>query len=396
LEGAEMARRATPWYRKSRKSWFVVCDGKQINLGPDKAEAFRRFHAMQARPKTVRPVISTDDFVETIAVLFVQWCSKHRAIKTAKWYQERIQSFLDHAGELRISELKPFHLDQWCDAHPTWSDGMKRGALIAMQRCLNWAAKKGHIPFSPIAHIEKPQGGKRDYLITSDEYDRILTNIPSPAFRNLLTTSWESGCRPQEILIVAARHVDLPRSRWIFEVKNSKGKKRQRVVYLNDVALEITKRLMLKYPDGPLFRTDDGRPYTPHSVNCQFTRLQDRLGRQAIADKKLVIDPLKVEQLVRSLKKTRTEKGVVKTKSERELFKEAKRKLISSLARRHAPKLCLYLFRHAWMTRSLMADIDPITVSILAGHADTSMLARQYQHLAHDANHMLEKAKRAR
>ncbi|MBS0206937.1 MAG: tyrosine-type recombinase/integrase [Planctomycetes bacterium] len=391
-----MARRAFPWYRKSRKAWFVVSGGKQINLGTDKAEAFRLFHELQARPKSARPVVTGDDFVETIAVLFVEWCSKHRAIETAKWYRERIQSFLSHVGDLRINELKPFHLDQWCDAHPRWSDGTKRGALIALQRCLSWAAKKGHIPFSPIAHIEKPQGGKRDYLITPEEYANALANIPSPAFRELLTISWESGCRPQESLIVEARHVDLAHSRWIFEVKNSKGKKRQRVVYLTEVAREITARLMLKYPEGPLFRTDDGRPFTPHSVNCQFMRLQDRLGRQIVAAKKLQSDETAIRKLAKTLKRTRMEKGIKKTKTERELYVEARQKLMSLLARRQAPKLCLYLFRHAWMTRMLMGGVDPITVSILAGHVDTSMLARQYQHLAHDADHLLAKAKLAK
>ena len=391
-----MARRAVPWYRKSRKSWFVVLDGKQVNLGPDKTEAFRLFHEMQARPKSARPVVSSDDFVETIAVLFVEWCSKHRAIETAKWYKDHIQSFLDHVGDLRVKDLKPFHLDQWCDAHANWSDGTKRGALIAIQRCLSWAAKKGHIQFSPIAHLEKPQGGKRDYLITADEYALVLANIPSPAFRDLLIISWETGCRPQESLIVEAHHVDLSRCRWVFEVKNSKGKKRQRVVYLNDVAMEITTRLMAKYPHGPLFRTDDGKPYTPHAVNCQFVRLQERIGRQAIAGKDLPIQEAKIRQIARTLKKTRIEKGVKKTKTERELFVEARQKYRSQLVRAHAPKLCLYLFRHAWMTRLLMADVAPITVSILAGHVDTSMLAKQYQHLAHDADHLLEKAKLAK
>lgn len=391
-----MARRAIPWYRKSRKAWFVVSDGKQINLGPDKAEAFRLFHELQAKPKSQRPVVSSNDFVEAFAVLFIEWCGKHRAIETAKWYRERIQSFLDHVGDLRVNDLKPFHLDQWCDAHPMWSDGTRRGAMTAVQRCLSWAAKKGHIPYSPIAHIEKPQGGKRDYLITPDEYTLVLGNIPSPAFRDLLIVSWECGCRPQESLIVEARHVDLPHSRWIFEVENSKGKKRQRVVYLTDVAMEITSRLMLRYPSGPLFRSDDGKPLTPHNVNCQFMRLQDRLGRQAIAAKKLVPDEAEIRKLVRTLKRTRTEKGVKKTKTERELLGEAKRKYLSKLASKQAPKLCLYLFRHAWMTRLLKAGVDPITVSILAGHVDTSMLARQYQHLAHDAGHLLEKAKLAK
>lgn len=389
-----MARRARPWYRKSRKAWFVVLDGKQVNLGEDKEEAFRLFHEQMSRPKQAPPVITADDFIETFAVRFIEWCAKNRSAETAKWYREHLQSFLDHAGDLRVSELKPFHLDEWCDGHPTWSDGTRRGAMTAVQRCLNWAAKKGHIPYSPIAHIEKPQGGKREYLITPEEYAQVLANIGNDSFRDLLIVSWETGCRPQESLIVEAHHVDLKNARWIFERRNSKGKKRQRVVYLTDTALEITKRLMLKHPNGPLFRTE-GRPWTPHAVNCQFVRLQQRLGMQVLKESGVTANEKEVQKLAKTLPTTRKSNGQDVEKTKSELLCEARTKIKSRLARQHAPKLCLYLFRHAFMTRLLQEGIDPITVSTLAGHVDTSMLARQYQHLAQDPKHLLSKLRRA-
>ena len=102
--------------------------------------------------------------------------------------------------------------------------------MMAVQRCLNRAAKNGYIPISPIAQIEKPQGGRRDYLITPDEYERILSFVLSREFRELLEISWETGCRPQKVLIVEAHHVELKNAPWVFQLENSKGKKRQRVV----------------------------------------------------------------------------------------------------------------------------------------------------------------------
>ena len=63
--------------------------------------------------------------------------------------------------KLTVGQLRPFHVQQWVDAHPGWKTG-KRGAIIAVQRAFNWAAKMGLIESSPIRHVEKPRAGRRD------------------------------------------------------------------------------------------------------------------------------------------------------------------------------------------------------------------------------------------
>ena len=323
-----------PWFRPARGVWYVTLNGRQINLGTDKAVAVETYRQLLGR-KMQRPQQPQSNHFETHAYEFILWCQAHRSPATAVWYKERLESFLAHAGEIRVDELKPFHVQRWCDAH-AWSDGMKRGAMIAIQRCLNWAVKQGYLERSPIAYLEKPRAGRRERLITEAEYSAIISHVKDEAFRDLLVTSWETGCRPQESLIVEAKHVDLANSRWVLPIEKSKGKRSQRVVYLTAAALAITKRLMLKHPEGPLFRNADGNPFTPFAVNCRFVRLKKKLG----------------------------------------------------------VKYCLYLFRHAWMTRMLQSGVDPITVSTLAGHADTSMLARVYAHLAHDPKHLLAKVQK--
>jgi len=51
---------------------------------------------------------------------------------------------------------------------------------------------------------------------------------------DLMQVTWLTGCRPQESLIVEARHVDVEKQRWVFHSSQSKGKKISRVVYLAD------------------------------------------------------------------------------------------------------------------------------------------------------------------
>ncbi len=70
------AKFAKPWYRADRSAWFVTVDGKQTNLGPDKDEAFRRYHAMMLQPRP-KPVVSGS--VAAIVDAFLDWCEKHRS-----------------------------------------------------------------------------------------------------------------------------------------------------------------------------------------------------------------------------------------------------------------------------------------------------------------------------
>lgn len=324
-----------PFYRKSRGLWYVQIDGKQHNLGPDREDAFRQYRNLMAQPKEQRQV--DPHSVASVVDLFLDWTQKHRAPRTYEWYLERTQAFLKTVPDLTVEQLKPFHLQQWVDSHPTWSDGHKRGCIMAVQRALRWALKMGHIEKNPIAYVEKPQAGKRDRTISAAEYKTILGHVDDEAFRDLLVTAWETGCRPQELLAVEARHVDLKHSRWIFPKEEAKGKKSVRIVYLTENALAITKRLMLKHPEGCLFRNTQGRCWTPYAVNCRFERLKQKLGT----------------------------------------------------------KYCLYTFRHSFATRMLQAGVDALTVSVLMGHADPSMLAKVYQHLSHSPEHLLNLIRKA-
>ena len=52
-------------------------------------------------------------------------------------------------------------------------------------------------------------------------------------------------------------------------------KKRFRIIYLTARALEIVRRLAALNPDGKVFRTRSGTPFTSWSVNCRMCRLQE-------------------------------------------------------------------------------------------------------------------------
>jgi integrase len=132
--------------------------------------------------------------------------------------------------------------------------------------------------------------------------------------------AWHTGARPQETLRVEARHADLANRRIVLPPKEAKGKKRYRIIYLNDRALDLVRCKMQEHPEGPIFRNTDGNPWTAWAVNNRFCRLQARRQNGT------PLDPAEVEAHARTLKPTLVEKGVERAKSDKERLREARKK----------------------------------------------------------------------
>lgn len=328
-----MGRRPRPWFWTQVGEWCVTIDGQRHRLGPDKEEAERKFHELMSKPDRIpsKSVVAVID-------LFLDWTEKHRASLTYDWYKKHLQSFVSHLKPktLTVDKLKPHHIDAWIDTQQ-WGDSYRRGAMTAVDRALNWAEKKGHIDRNPIRRkLDKPAAGRRERVISHEEYETILKHVKGN-FRDVLVVAWETGARPQEICRVEARHVDLENGRWVFHYKEAKGKKYDRIIYLSETALEITRRLMEKHPEGPLFRTIFGNPWDRHKVSDAFQRLKEKLGT----------------------------------------------------------KYRLYDFRHSFVTHGLKNGVDPVTMANLVGHKDLTMIHRIYSHISQDPDHMRRMAMKA-
>jgi integrase len=184
--------------------------------------------------------------------------------------------------------------------------------------------------------VEKPEPQDRDVVVSPEEYEKVLTLVRG-GFRDLLVMAWESGIRPQEIRVVEAKHLDFTHGRIVFPVKEFKGKKLPRVVYLPDEAFALARKLAAAYETGPIFRNADGVPWTRYAINCAFIRLQKKLGR----------------------------------------------------------KLHLGAFRKSFATEALKNGVDVVTTSHLLGHTNPAMLAKVYARMQHDPEYLRGQAKKA-
>lgn len=396
-----------PFYRPHRKRWYVQLDGKHVNLGPDEAEAWEKYHAIMAEREETpqpfagqpKPPVDGGTFVVSVLDRFLEWLSKRveegtKAKRTYDWYFRYLQAFTTFetteykVNELTLDRLKPIHVYEWVDAQPGWKTG-KRGAMTSVQRALSWWAKATG-GTSPLAGLEKPQQGRREQLVSPEQYRELLDLVKDQEFRDLAELSWETGARPHELFTVEASYVDLAAARWIFPVKESKGKKIQRVVYLTDHALEITRRLVEQHPTGKLLQTSEGSPWCVSSVKCRFQRLRLALGRKRLQSVPELVPP-KVKRL------TKTERQDPLRWSEHRNHVLARRQEVNRLAWLKGDRYSLYSIRHSFCTFALSAGrLDAVTVAMLMGHRDTTMISRHYSHLAQRPEYMRDAARKAK
>jgi integrase len=206
-----------------------------------------------------------------------------------------------------------------------------------VSRVFSWAKKSGRLKGNPLEGMEKPQPTSRDVYLTPDQYKSVVAAIKDEAFRDFVQIMRETGCRPKEARLVEARHFDRQSKCWIFPKAEAKGRREARIVLLNDRAFEITQRLALKHPSGPMFRNLDGEPWRKDSLNCRCHRLTRKLGFQ----------------------------------------------------------VCCYAIRHTFATDAIVRGVDLVTISQLMGHKSLDMLHRIYQHVSRRSDHLREGLRKA-
>jgi len=318
-------KRRGPWQRSSDGCWYTTIGRKNVKLGgPDEPweaieTAYHRVHAKGQKPANLTVSWLCDEFLE--------FCQHNRSAATYDWYADFLRPFVAHVGlKLRVDNLTPAIVSRWVSRQ---SPGSQHSAARAVVRVMNWSVAERLIQHSPLVGYVKPQPGRREVAITPAQYAKCLDHAKG-RFRDALIFLWHTGCRPQELRIIEARWID--GHKIVLPAAQSKGKKRRRVIYLDDTAAEIAERLSAEFSDGPIFRSMFGKPWAKCGLTCAFRRLRAKTG----------IDGL-----------------------------------------------CAYAVRHGFATEALKNGLDTTTVGVLMGHANPSMVAKVYQHLAQDDSYML-------
>jgi integrase len=281
-----------------------------------------------------------DPTVTAVCNLFLDFSQNAHAARTYEWYRDFLEDFCAFAGKLRLSELDSSHIATWLDRHPDWK-GTRRGAITAVKRAFNYAYTEGKIDANPLRTVKKPPAKARDRFLTREERHQIFDNYPAgDCFRDFLFALEQTGCRPGEVSMVTAEHVDLTNGIWVLdEHKTEHATGEPRIVILTPEMVTLTKRLMQEHPQGPLFRDRRGAPWNRNSVRCRFRRIREKLN---LGD-----------------------------------------------------DLVAYLYRHAVCTDLLESGAGIAQAAELLGHKGTEMIMRHYNKLRERRQHLRDQITRA-
>lgn len=329
-----------PWFRATHGWWYVEVNGKQVKLAKGRENekaAYDAFYKLMANgPK----IDSATLRVAIVCDLFLEFSQKQHQPHTYRCYRDFLQDFCESYGTLMAQDLKPLHVTRWLDAHPGWKGG-RRNAVIAIKRTFNWAEAEGILPANPVKKVKKPPRTYRDRILTPEEKKEILAAIKDRQFREFVFAMQESGARPSEVRRVTAANVDMKLGVWIFfDHKTVQKTGKPRIVYLSKPLQELTRQLMEKHPEGPLFRGPRSKKgFTRNGIRCRFRRLREKLP--------------------------------------------------------HLSGVISYTYRHSFATDALVNGVGVAQVAELLGHTGTDTVSRHYQHIAEKADHMHEMVRRA-
>jgi len=333
-----MAREPKKHWKASHKCWYVKVRGEFIRLDPDEEKAQQLYHEIMAGSREIKP----DAQVAELILEFLAWSKKNHKPGTHKWYKDHLKAFGAHVGQLRLKSLKPFHVEQWVEKFCSTDNGSSvSNAMRTVVRVLNWAKKSGRIAENPLFGMERPTPTVRDVYLMPEEFKKLIAKIECERLMDLVVFMRESGCRPQEARHIEARHFSRHNRCLVIppaEAKGGpKGATEDRVILLNDRALEIIKRLSLKHPEGKLLRNSRGIAWTKSAFNQRCIKLSNSLGFH----------------------------------------------------------VCPYAIRHTFATDAIIRGVDIVTIAELMGHKDLTMLKRIYQHVRKRSDHMRESLRKA-
>jgi integrase len=313
-----------PRYYKSKKGWYATLGGETVLLikGP-KRETEKRAKERYEAEVAARKVEVEGDRNTVWAVVNAYLLDLGNRVKnedasenTLDMHTYVLSAFNTALGATLVRDLRPQHVTEWLASmrqlrwnealkrETKWGDGTEKLARGALSRAFNWAVEEaGLISASP---LKRHAAGKKMKMkrkrrrpsedrtaITEHEHQLLVEQASRrthKGFLHLITFMHGTGARPAEMYGATAAEWDetkklfripaTPESRGRFKLAHL-GE--DRLVYVPDDLVPLVKELMVKYPEGPLFRNERGKPWKENTLCARFISIKRAANRAAQA-----------------------------------------------------------------------------------------------------------------
>lgn len=287
-----MPRPAKPWWDKTKKQWACRHKGRYVSLGDGDFESAQlAFHRLKA---TAPRLVSECRLVGDVFENYLRFIVANKAPTTFAAYRNALKSFMIAIGDCDVADLTPAVVQGWLDDQPKvipykdkagkpktrlvhWTETTKHDNAAVVCMAFRWAKRMRLISDNPLSDFVKPPRRRREGILDAGQWQSLIARYNGP-FVSVLRFCRLTGCRPQEVVRIEGKHIHGHTVR--FATKDSKGKRRQRVIVLPDEAFALLAEQLAIYPSGPAFRNDNGLPWTKDSIRQRFRRFKAKTGLQ--------------------------------------------------------------------------------------------------------------------
>ena len=82
--------------------------------------------------------------VRQVAEKYLTWCKSNRSKRTYELSQKYLCQFVASLRDgMRAGEVKPYHVREWIDSHPTWAANQQRAVIAAITTPFDLGGRAG-------------------------------------------------------------------------------------------------------------------------------------------------------------------------------------------------------------------------------------------------------------
>lgn len=289
-----MPREPKPWHWKARKAWYAQINGKHVKLSEiSKADALQELYRIKAATGKLdqphKDAVTVTDACEAMLA-----SSQHFRPATLRIYNEKLGAFAGKFGGRRLDSLTPAEVMKWVGDYQGARPDIKpygepsRSLLFRYIKTLyRWCRNTGFIQIDLFSRVANPwRIMARTEPMKPEDYELVMSlSRLSSEFKELVEFIWRTGIRPDELVKLAARHLDARLMIARFQPAEHKtGTKTglQREVHIPADLWDRLQAYALVHKQGPLLRKHNGNPWTSKELSEKWHKLKVRHGLKCV------------------------------------------------------------------------------------------------------------------
>lgn len=201
---------------------------------------------------------------------------------TATWYAAGMRSFLDHVGDVRLSDITPATIRGYRAhlVHRDLSLYSVHGRQRAVRRLFSWLVEEGLVERNvalDVPLVRLPQQPPK--ALADDDLTRLLARLPQESVRDraIILFLIDTGCRVGGLCSLTPAVVDVPDRCAVVTEKGARARR----VYFTDLTADALALYLAVRPavdSDALFISARGEPLTTNGVRMLLERIGARAG----------------------------------------------------------------------------------------------------------------------